>query len=882
MRRHLFVFLATTAFGLSWLPALDLHVSPEGNDGWNGREARIKAETQEGPFKTLARARAEIRQYKQAGPLKEAVTVWIHDGSYELSQPLDLEAQDSGTEDFPVTWRAAKDARPLLLGSVKVSEWQPHKGSIVKAELSKLLPKGFLPKQLLSNGERQIMARYPNYDAQNALYGGWAFVQPIPDGKADGHKWKGELYVAAKDMRTWEHPEDAEINIFAFYGWWNWIMPLKGYDQAAGKLALAKDCGYDLHPYNRYFVQGAMEELDAPGEWFYDRRTGWLYYWPVGEMNKSEVRVPTLDSFFRLKQGTKHITVRGLSFQGCVSTALVMENTEKCSVEACTVTHCGGFNGAGISMHGGRDNRVFGCDISYTGSTGVGVGGGDRITLTAANNVVENCHIHHVGVIQKNGAGVGLGGVGNRVVHNLIHDCPRMAVQFGGNNLVIEYNHMHHTVMETQDGGAIYTGGRDWISSRGSVIRHNFIHDTMGVGQESDGLRHPFFTWGIYMDDNTGGVDIIGNIVARSARASLHLHNGRDCIVENNIFVDGGQKQLEYDGWAPHHHYIKDHMDTMVKGWESVKDQPAWKGMRGMELDPRDAFFPDKTMMSGNVIQRNIVLWHDPSLRYVDLHDCLPAHNTSDYNLLWNGGEPIRTAVSKVGDDTGPDLLAGTSDFATLPAGKTPRGWGWNHKPRADLKCLVEDGMLQVEAATSEDPKNSHTCVHGPEVPLKPGGAYRARLKIKGTEPEMRVGFAFGIYVAGKGYWQTNATPFVLTKEWQDIEVVGNFPSEKDSAWKDWMKSFWLRVDLQDEKGLVQIKEVTLREAAPMNEWQAWQSAGWDPHSLVADPLFENAAKDDYRLKKDSPAWKLGFKEIPIEKMGLYGHALRASWPVKE
>jgi hypothetical protein len=47
------------------------------------------------------------------------------------------------------------------------------------------------------------------------------------------------------------------------------------------------------------------------------------------------------------------------------------------------------------------------------------------------------------------------------------------------------------------------------------------------------------------------------------------------------------------------------------------------------------------------------------------------------------------------------------------------------------------------------------------------------------------------------------------------------------------------------------------------------------------DPLFVNAEKDDYRMKPDSPAFKTGFKPLPIEKMGLYASPDRAVWPVK-
>ena len=109
--------------------------------------------------------------------------------------------------------------------------------------------------------------------------------------------------------------------------------------------------------------------------------------------------------------------------------------------------------------------------------------------------------------------------MGNRASHNLIHDGPRMGIMFSGNNLVIEYNHIRHVNLETEDTGAVYTGGRDWISSRGTVIRYNYFHDILGYGQDQNGnWVSPHFAWGVYLDDNAGGVDVIGNIVAALPR----------------------------------------------------------------------------------------------------------------------------------------------------------------------------------------------------------------------------------------------------------------------------------------------------------------------------------------------------------------------------
>ena len=48
-----------------------------------------------------------------------------------------------------------------------------------------------------------------------------------------------------------------------------------------------------------------------------------------------------------------------------------------------------------------------------------------------------------------------------------------------------------------------------------------------------------------------------------------------------------------------------------------------------------------------------------------------------------------------------------------------------------------------------------------------------------------------------------------------------------------------------------------------------WQAKGLDVHSLIADPLFRDPAKGDFRLKPDSPALKLGFQPIDTSTCGV-------------
>lgn len=48
-----------------------------------------------------------------------------------------------------------------------------------------------------------------------------------------------------------------------------------------------------------------------------------------------------------------------------------------------------------------------------------------------------------------------------------------------------------------------------------------------------------------------------------------------------------------------------------------------------------------------------------------------------------------------------------------------------------------------------------------------------------------------------------------------------------------------------------------------------WQEKGFDKHSVFADPMFVDPPNGDYRVKPDSPALKLGFKNFPMNRFGV-------------
>jgi hypothetical protein len=71
--------------------------------------------------------------------------------------------------------------------------------------------------------------------------------------------------------------------------------------------------------------------------------------------------------------------------------------------------------------------------------------------------------------------------------------------------------------------------------------------------------------------------EVLGNVVYRVAHTPIHLHNSRDCRVENNVFALGGKFQFDLHGWVKEQSFYQSHIQTMIDGYESVADQPAWR-----------------------------------------------------------------------------------------------------------------------------------------------------------------------------------------------------------------------------------------------------------------------------------------------------------------
>ena len=197
----------------STTPARAFYVATNGNDKWSGILPTPSSSGKDGPFATLQQARNAIRDLRQNGS-KEAFTVLVRSGIYQLSETFILEPEDSGTQSDPTVFRAFPNEHPILCGTRKINNFEPYEGKIYKANLTGISNGSYPVRQLFANGKRQILARYPNFDPLNPIGGGFLYVKTYAE---KGSKRK--FIYQEGDVHEWSNLQDAEVFIYPGDNW---------------------------------------------------------------------------------------------------------------------------------------------------------------------------------------------------------------------------------------------------------------------------------------------------------------------------------------------------------------------------------------------------------------------------------------------------------------------------------------------------------------------------------------------------------------------------------------------------------------------------------------------------------------------------------------
>lgn len=620
------ILLATLVCG-STPPAacgVELFVATDGSDANPG--------TQQRPFRTLEAARDALRKLRKAHSASDTTTVttcntvWIRRGKYHRTKTFRLEKQDSGTAAAPVVYRAFGKEKVHLIGGreMKASWCTPVADAEVLARLDETV-RGKVLKvdlrahgihdygqmsisgpmlELLADGQRLPVARWPNQ--------GWARIKKAVETGEDGairlvdenRQAQAFQYEGDRPQR-WAKAHDACLHGFWWFGWMDQHVKIKQIDTGRRIITLAEIPGGGIRKDQWFCALNLLSEIDQPGEWYLDRAAGRLYLMPPEGFPGRRIVCSLLAEPLVALQDASHVTVQGLILEGTRGVAAVIAGGSHSRLAGCLIR---GVGSHAVILDQGSHNGVLGCDVHDVGSMGVRVTGGNRATLTPANNYVCNCHIYRFAQRKKvYQPAVRLYGVGHRIAHNLIHDAPHQAIAYDGNDHVMELNEIHDVVLESSDAGVFYSG-RDW-TFRGNVVRHSFIHHIPH--------RPGFGSKVVYLDDCVSSTEVFGNVFYKT-RESVFIGGGRDNVAANNIFIECQQPI---------------HLDTRGLTWDHFRpDGPMYEPLKRFRHTepPWSTRYPALARILkqhpqaplGNVVVRNVSYrssWRDPDAKYVRL-----------------------------------------------------------------------------------------------------------------------------------------------------------------------------------------------------------------------------------------------------------------------
>lgn len=451
--------------------------------------------------------------------------------------------------------------------------------------------------QLLINGERQTLARYPDNDYLTVDEVIDPSVAPRNEADSNIMNYQGKgIKIRTNDARVSKWKEANDVHMFGYFmhDWAEATLSCTIDFSNKNTITTEYPSHYGVTENRRFYFFNLLEEISMPGEWYLDRETGMLYVYLTADMTKADLEFVTFSEPFIKVENSDHVQIQGITVQNGLDYGITVDKSENVTISDCAFRE---VCGTAIVMTDSYDSTVTYCEFTNLGAGGVSISGGDRQTLTPANCSVTNCTFKGLQRTLVNGyPAVKLAGAGSTVSHNEISDLKMIAIQYTGNNHVIEYNEIYDVCKDTSDTGAIYTG-RSW-TDRGNVIRYNYIHD-MKMIDTATGMK----MCAVYLDDCHSSTAVYGNVFYNIEQIALY-GGGRDNTFENNLMINCSQPfRLDSRGlgWMA----TNDSMQTM---YDRLEEVPYKEGIWAESYPELVNILDDNQEGSpnGNVIKNNV------------------------------------------------------------------------------------------------------------------------------------------------------------------------------------------------------------------------------------------------------------------------------------
>lgn len=340
---------------------------------------------------------------------------------------------------------------------------------------------------------------------------------------------------------------DAEVVIRKY----RWILdrhPVSSH--SGGTLTYASTAAYGnnkvYYPVdgNGYFIQGHLSTLDQRGEWYYDKAAG-RFYMHFGSENPvaKVVRASTLDRNLIINS-LSCLTFEDIDFEGGNILGAYLVGCSNILFKNCNFRQQGGTGIYGIDVTG----------ITVTGGTVTeALNNGIWVELNGSHVTVDGVALSNIGSIAGAGRsgdaaqeGIHIAGNNTTITNNVVRNTGFNAVNFSGNDVLVEHNFIDSFCRIKDDGGGIYTYLNESVTGFNRVIKNNIVLHSMGAFAGVESFYYEPFgkSAGIYLDGYSNHTKVSGNTLAHGEWGGIFVNNNDNNEITNNLVYDFAQQFL--------------------------------------------------------------------------------------------------------------------------------------------------------------------------------------------------------------------------------------------------------------------------------------------------------------------------------------------------
>ncbi len=532
----------------------DIYVAPNGSDENDGSKAA--------PFATWNRANEEVAKY--TAEMTGDIVVHFAGGNYPITERMTMDDKISGLNGYKVIYKGDELLNPPVFnGGKQITGWEKQADSPIWVADASHLGTEYV-RHLYINEFPAVQARSRYQYAMNNLY------------KVEGSKYNSDgLIISVTNFpKEFTNPEDVML-VFPVL-WTTQRIPVdsiindgrnvtfKMHQPVWATATTLVASHLQIDPSDVFTIENAFELLDEPGEFYYNKNTKKIYYYPYEQedMTTADVWAPTTEGLLTIQGSTmqnkvKNVELNNLTFKygayNKLSEEGVVENQTDEIIVASTIDavwYHEHMKEANVTINFAEYIDVKNCEFSCLGANGLNMDNGvNHATVTgnlfrdiASTGLVLGSHkhkevlpddqerceyitasnnvFHRVAYEQNGSAGVAIYYIAHTTfTHNDVRDVPYTGISLGWGwgvwrpeevkDIHLTHNYVENVTYRNHDGAHIYTLG--WMPD--STISYNHLVDSGD------------YRGGIYLDECSAYLTLEENVIQRA---------------ENPLFLRGG------------------------------------------------------------------------------------------------------------------------------------------------------------------------------------------------------------------------------------------------------------------------------------------------------------------------------------------------------